>query len=133
MTVRTWIYGQLITLDELVGDRVFAKKTMTSSIEQHPYIVYSLGYNANEDLAEDTDVTRQFIQVFVHDFNDGDNADYMRIDQVIHAIKQVFHLKNSAEDGVIAIQYVETSQDLNDETLNTVFKYARFQLTTKEQ
>lgn len=132
MTARTWIYGRLITIPD-VNNRVFAKKSMTSSIEEHPYIVYKLGYNANEELAEDQDVNRQFFQVFVHDYSDGETGDYMRIDTVLEKIKGIFFLQSSAEDGITAVRYLETSQDLSDETLNTVMKYMRFQLiTTKE-
>jgi len=142
MTVRTWVYSQLTTfpgLIALIGNdnpRVYAKKTMTSSIEHHPYLVYKLGFKANEDLAEsmpdDKDVARQFLQVWVHDFTDGDKADYMKIDEVLKQLKLALHLQSSPEDGIIFCKYIETSQDLNDDTLNTVFKYMRFQLTTKE-
>lgn len=131
MTARTWLYNQLAEVP-LVGGRVFAKKSMTSSIEQHPYLVYKMAFSTNENISEDELVSRQFVQVFVHDYSDGEVADYMRIDEVIAQVKQALHLGKSAEDGVIATRYLETSQDLNDETLNTVMKYIRFQLITKE-
>lgn len=132
MSKRTWIYRRLMDNVPLVEERVFAKKGMTSSIEDTPYIVYKLGYNANEELAETVDAARQFIQVFIHDYSDGEVADYMRIDDVIAEVKAAFWLQSSAEDGIIAVKWLETSQDLNDETLNTVFKYVRFQLITKD-
>lgn len=135
MTVRTWVYQQLTTfpgLVALIDDRTYAKKSMTSAMEQHPYIVYKLGHRADEGLSEDGSIARQFIQVFVHDYSDGEVADYMGIDEVLAQVKAALHLGESAEDGVIMAKYLETSQDLNDETLNTVMKYARFQLITKE-
>lgn len=135
MTARTWLYQQLATFPGLVAiidDRVFAKKSMTSAIEQHPYLVYKLGYSTSEELAEDSPVSRQFIQIFVHDYSDGEVADYMRIDETIIQVREALFLASSAADGVIATRYLETSQDLNDETLNTVMKYIRFQLVTKE-
>lgn len=142
MTARTWVYGQLTTfgpLVELIGEaepRVFAKKSMTSNIEDCPYIVYKLGFSANEDIAEempdDTIVSRQFLQVWVHDFSDNDTGDYMRIDAVLKQVIQALHKGSSVPDGVIFCRFLEFSQDLNDETLNTVVKYARFQLTMKE-
>lgn len=137
LTPRVWLYQKLSSTPEianLVGGltdtRVFAKKSMTSAIEQHPYIVYKLGYNATEDISEETSPDRQFVQIFVHDYSDGDTGDYSKIDQIIDAMKRVLHLQSSKEYGVIACRYLETSQDLNDETLNTVFKYVRFQLIT---
>jgi hypothetical protein len=136
-TPRVWLYQKLSSTPEianLVGGltdtRVFAKKSMTSAIEQHPYIVYKLGYNATEDISEETSPDRQFVQIFVHDYSDGDTGDYGKIDQIIDAMKRVLHLQSSKDYGVIACRYLETSQDLNDETLNTVFKYVRFQLIT---
>lgn len=135
MTARTWLYQRLATfpgLVNVVNGRVFAKKSMTSSIEQHPYLVYKMAFSSNEDLSEDSQVSRQFVQIFVHDYSDGEVADYMRIDEVIDQVKLALRLGESAQDGVIATRYLETSQDLNDETLNTVMKYIRFQLITKE-
>lgn len=137
MTAREWLYGELITgspqLTALVGDRVFAKKSMSSSEEEHPYIVYKMGYNANEDLAEDLDISRQFVQIFVHDYSDEHVGDYTRIDDVLLELKQLFRRRESAEHGVIDVKYLETSQDLNDLTLNTVMKYARFLMIIKEE
>jgi len=139
MTQRTWVYAQLTTfpgLIALIGDtspRVFAKKSMTSAIEAHPFIVYKLGNRTNNNLAEDTDSHTQFIEVWCHDYSDGETADYMQIDAVLEQVRLAFRLQSSPEDGIIAVQYIETSQDLNDETLNTVMKYSRFQLITKEE
>lgn len=140
MTIRTWFYGVMTSfepLTELIGGplhpRIFAKKTMTSSVENCPYIVYKFGYSATEDLSEEYSPDRQFVQVWVHDFTDGEHADYMQIDAVIKQLRHAFRLQSSKADGVIAVKYLETSQDLNDDTLNTVFKYVRFQLITEEQ
>ena len=136
MTARTWVYGMMMNhapLQAIVGNRIFAKKTMTSSREQHPYIVYKLGYNANENLAEDQLVTRQFIQIFVHDFADYESGSYDRVDEVLAVVKDLFFEQSSPADGVISIQYIETSQDLDDQTLSTMLKYARFVAIVKER
>lgn len=136
MTARSWVYDMMLNhapLQALVGDRIFAKKTMTSSREEHPYIVYKLGYNANENLAEDQLVTRQFLQIFVHDFADYESGTYDRVDEVLTILKDLFFQQNSPADGVIAIQYIETSQDLDDQTLSTMLKYARFVIIVKER
>lgn len=130
MSIRTWLYealsDQTDPLPHTAGERVFAKKTMTSAIEEHPYIVYKLGNTSDAQISENLDAGRQYIQIFVHDFSDGETGDYMRIDDVLQAIKDKLRRASSAEDGVINCLYLETSQDLNDDTLNTVFRYARF-------
>lgn len=139
MTAREFVYNTLVQynpLTALIGGsdnpRVYAKKNMTSSIEDCPYIVYKLGNSTNMELAETEDWERQFFQVWVHDYHDQKVvADYLRIDDVIAEVKSAFRLAGSKEDGVITAIYLETSQDLNDETLGTVFRYLRFQLIKK--
>ena len=131
MKARHFIWHTLNTpsVQNLVGGvidpRIYAKKTMTSGVEQHPFIVYKLGNDSTENFSEDRDITRQFFQVWVHDYFDGDTADYDRIDTVITEVKKAF--KNAgSESAVWTTIFLETSQDLNDETLNTIFRYARF-------
>lgn len=141
-TPRVWLYSKLTTFPGLVNliggasdPRVFVKKAMTSNVEDHPFLVYKLGYKANEDLSEHVpggDVYRQFAQIYVHDYTDTETGDYTRIDLVISQIKLAIHGQGSSEHGVITAKVIEVSQDLNDETLNTIFKYVRVQLTTKE-
>ena len=140
MTARTFIYRTLVNnsgVTSLVGGaanpRVFAKKTMTSSIEECPYIVYKLGNETSLDFAETHEMSNQFFQVWVHDFHDGDVADYEKIDEVISAVKSAFFLASSGSDMVYSVKFLETSQDLNDDTLNTVFKYVRFILVKEEK
>lgn len=137
MTARHFVYRTLTTYPALIDlirtlpdgePRVFAKKSMTSLVEDCPYLVYKLGYNASEDLSEERNPERQFIQIFVHDFQDAETADYEKIDEVIEELKKAFVNASSPEDGIMSVRYLETSQDLNDDTLNTVMKYVRFQL-----
>lgn len=139
MTARTFIYSKLVS--PLVADhvggienpRVFAKKTMTSADEEHPFIVYKLGVDSSENMSEDTEISRQYIQVWVHDVDSDDHADYMRIDTIIADIKKAFFLASSADDGIWTISFIETSQDFNDATLNTLFKYARFYMIRRDK
>lgn len=132
MSLRTWLYGKLTNAAEgaelqgWIQSRVFAKKSMKSSIEDHPYLIYKLGNATNEDLSEVSTAHRQYFQIYVHDYADMENADYMRIDAVIVALKELLHLASSAADNVIEVRYLETSQDLDDITLGTIFKYVRF-------
>lgn len=139
MTARTFVYETLsgnAALTELIGGdnpRIFAKKTMTSSIEKHPFLVYKFGNATSEGLSETINAERQFFQVWVHDYHDGETADYMRIDAVVDAVKNALRAKGSGADGVWMINFLETSQDLNDETLNTIFRYIRFQLIKQEK
>lgn len=142
MTARVFVYQSMATDPDIVAlvgglenPRIFAKKSMTSSIEEHPYIVYKLGYSTDTLITgEDEEVVEnQFVQIWVHDYTDEKSGDYTKIDTIIGLLKKRFHNAYSVADGVFGMDYLETSQDLNDETLNTVFKYARFQLKKKGQ
>ena len=137
MKARHFVYGRLTgftPLTDLIGGaespRVFAKKSMTSSVEECPYIVYKLGNETSEDFSEEREIDRQFFQVWIHDFSDGENADYDMIDEVIKQVRAAFRFVTA--EGIWTARYLETSQDLNDETLNTVFRYLRFQLIKEE-
>lgn len=128
MSVRTWLYNLLTStpaLQVLVEDRVFAKRTMTSSVESTPYIVYKLGQDTDEQLSEESSAHRQYFQIWVHDYSDLESADYMVIDEVLEVLKVLLKNASSPADRVLSVQVLETSQDLNDETLGTVFKYLR--------
>jgi len=138
MTARTFIYGRMVAdteLCQLIGGtdnpRIFAKKSMTSSVEDTPYIVYKMGNSTAEGLSERDDPERQYFQVWVHDYADSETADYAKIDEVITAVKRAL-LVDGNEPGLWMINFLETSQDLNDDTLNTVFRYLRFQIIKKE-
>lgn len=140
MSARTFIYQTLAQTPGItdhvggaINPRIFAKKTMTSSIENTPYIVYKLGNETVELANEQFEASRQFFQVWVHDFMDTVTADYAKIDEVILAIRAAFWLKNSASENIWTTEWVETSQDLDDDTLQTVFKYVRFQLVRRSQ
>lgn len=139
MSARSFVYGTMVNspdITDLVGKdnpRIFAKKTMTSSVEAHPFIVYKMATETPEMMNEQLEVTRQFFQVWVHDFQDGDHADYERIDAIILKLREAFWIKGSKEEDVWLTNWVETSQDFNDDTLNTIFKYVRFQMIRRAQ
>lgn len=138
MSARTWLYSKLNdpTIVSFVGGpdnpRIFAKKTMTSANEEHPFIVFKLGVESNMDISEEVDISRQYVQIWVHDNNQDYDVDYMKIDNIILAIRKVLKNANSAGDNIWTTQFLEVSQDFNDDTLNTIFKYARFLIIKSE-
>lgn len=132
MTVRTWLYQTLTNpdhteLQELINQRVFPKKSMKSSVEEHPFLVYKLGNDTSERLSETSFAERQYLQVFVHDYKDSEAGDYTRIDQIITELKLILNGAVSPADHILNVSFLETSQDLDDDTLDTVFRYIRFQ------
>lgn len=123
---RSWLYNTLLNdgpLSAVVADRVIQGGGLRDANVTVPFIVYHLGNDTDENLAESGPAPhRQFFQVYVHD----DSGDYTRIDNIGYLVKNA--LRNGTDRGdILTIRYLETSQDLSDETLNTIFRYLRFQ------
>ena len=125
--MRTWLFQTLsndLDLQELFGDRFYQGESMLSSVVQKPFLVYTIGNATDVLLSEDMNSPeRQFFQIYIHD----DGGDYTRIDQGIKLVKDKLRHQQAAEAGIIDIIYLETSRDLDDTTLNTLFRYIRFQ------
>lgn len=124
--MRTWLQNTLTThpgLSALVGDRVFQGGSLSSSLTPKPYVVVILGNDTSEGLGEDVDLHRQFFTLYVHD----EPGDYSRIDDIVTQLKHALVNAFNKEAGVITVRYLETSRDLDDETLNTILRYIRFQ------
>lgn len=106
------------------GIGVHQGESVLASTIPKPFLVYTVGNATNENLSEeDSTPERQFFQVYVHD----KPADYTRIDQIVIAVKAKLKNVQSAEYGIITIRYLETSRDLDDNTLGTIMRYIRFQ------
>lgn len=98
---------------------------MVSVNSPKPYIVYGLGNDTNEDLSEDSlhEAHRQFFQVWIHD----EGASYDQVDDMVEIVKS--RLKNASDKNsrITTVRWLETSQEFSNETLNTIFRYVRFQ------
>jgi hypothetical protein len=66
----------------------------------------------------------QFFQVYVHD----EPADYVQIDMMVSLVIAAFkYAEYSVANRIITTRYLETSRDLDDAVLATIFRYVRFQ------
>lgn len=138
MTLRTYLYRRLTEVDTdlfaLIAGRAYPKKNMRSSVEPHPYLVFKLGNDTAEGLSETVDPHRQYFTIYIHDDNPKDiGGDYMRIDAICRVLKAMLKNASSPVDDVMQILYLETSQDLDDQTLGTVMRYMRFQAIVHER
>jgi hypothetical protein len=131
--VRTWVHSRLSTdsdLSTITADRVWQQGGILSSQEVKPYLVHHFGNNTDEGMADEDSFqpNRQFLQVFIH-CNQGD---YGPIDDIMPLVKKALASLEGRPKALIAIQYLETSQDLQDDLLQTYFRYMRFQLILSE-
>lgn len=124
---RQFIYDtlQVSSVADKVGDRVFQQGSMLTGQNFKPFLIYTVGNNTDEGMSDpDTyQPSRQFFQVYIHD----DVGDYAQIDDLVNIIRDAF-LTASLPLNVSGIQYLETSRDLDDPTLQTIMRYMRFQL-----
>lgn len=127
---RQFIYDTLLGVgsNSEVEDRVFQRGSMLTAQVEKPYIVYGMGNNTDEAISSASDVedfqpNRQYFQVNVYDLV----GDYSRIDDILQQIKDAFKTASLSGD-VCGVTYLETSQDFDDPTLESIMRYMRFQL-----
>jgi hypothetical protein len=136
--MRAWLYDLLWTdpalqaylglTPEALQARVMPRRSQDDSVIPSPYLVYGLGNATHEPLSDSTSVyqanaERQFFQVWVYDAG----GDYSVIDDIVPLVVNRLRGRKSVNDQVLTIQYLETSQEFHNETLNQNFRYIRFQ------
>ena len=133
--MRTWLYERLATDPELiptlgvdeteVRTRIHPRRSEETIVLPTPYIIFGLGNDTNEDLAEDTDheAHRQFFTIWIHD----EGPTFTTIDDLIPIIKARLQNAQDSDAGVTMVRWLETSSEFNNETYKTVFRYCRFQ------
>jgi len=127
--VRAWVHTQLVGYPALateVNGRVWQQGAVLTAQSGKPYLVHHFGNNTDEGMYDEDSFqpNRQFLQIFIH----CDQGDYGPIDVLMPLIKQAMLSQINRPDDVIGVQYLETSQDLQDDLLQTFFRYMRFQL-----
>lgn len=124
--LREWLFGKLSTsvdLEVLVGDRVYQSTSLTDVPAVKPFLLYRFGTSAPGLSGGDFVVKRiQPIQIFVHDVP----GDYQRIDTILAALKVT--LEAQTDSDVMSCQWLEESEDLSDDEMHTITRFARYQL-----
>lgn len=129
MGQRVWLKNRLGSIPELLehmsADDMYGGESMLNANVSKPFLVFNFGNRTSEDLSEELPgVSRQFLTVYLHDVP----ADYSRIDEMEMAVIYGLNQANSRPDAVITTRYLETSRDLDDQALGTIYRYVRLQL-----
>lgn len=127
--IRTWVHQTLSTNDALlpvVGGRVFQQGAILTAQSVKPYLVHHFGNATDEGMYDEDNYQplRQFLQVYIH----TEQGDYGPIDDIAPLVKAALVNGTSKPPYLITARYLETSQDLQDDLLQTYFRYLRFQL-----
>lgn len=122
--IRNFVYSRLQTVTA-TNSRVFQQGSIITAQAIKPYLVYHFGNAPDEGMYDEDSFQpmRQYIQVYIH----VDQGDYAPVDDIAAAVKAAL-LSGSKPANLIHVQYLETSQDLQDDLLQTFFRYIRFQL-----
>jgi hypothetical protein len=126
MSRRSFLYDLLVNDPELLashGGRVYQSSAMLTAKVRKPFMVYHIGNDTSEMLTDTHPAHRIFFQVYIHD----EPGDYVRIDDLGDRTKELLAGRVSAQDNIQLTRFLERSQDLKDETFNTIFNYLRFQ------
>lgn len=130
MSLRTFITEVLRTdtaLQEVFASRVLAGQSIMTAQTPKPYIVVKL-MNGIDEGFDDPDVVsrphRQFFMIYLH----NQRPSYVDLDDWCGLVKNAFRLRpTSSADRITWITFLEQSADFDDVTLDTVFRYLRFQ------
>lgn len=115
--IQTWLGGNL-------EGRVFPRFTKFTSVIPKPFIIHGLGNRSDMLPSEDEGFgERQYLQVWLHD----EGADYTKIDEGLDIVKAALVNGSDKASNLTTVQWLETSQEFNNETYNTIFRYLRFQ------
>lgn len=126
---RAFVHTQLSTdasLSAIIGGRVLQQGSIITAQTVKPYLVHHLGNATDEGMADEDNFQpkRQFLQVFIH----VAQGDYGPIDDLEPLVRAAMMQRTGRPAELVAVQYLETSQDLQDNTLQSYFRYLRFQL-----
>jgi hypothetical protein len=141
--MRAWLYETLVTDPTMIDvssddrrfggdqtavrDRVLPRRGEETINGPRPFVIYGLGNATNEhladDAAEDHTAYRQFFTIWIHD----EGPWFGRIDDAISRIKRRLVGASDPDSGVMEVIWLENSQEFNNDTYNTIFRYMRFQ------
>jgi hypothetical protein len=111
----------------VTGGRSYQQGSVLSGQVQKPYVVHHFGNNTDEGLCEEDDAVlpnRQFLTIYLHTAQ----GDYGPLDDMMPLVKGALFSLADRPSSLIQLRYLETSQDMQDDLLQTYFRYMRFQL-----
>lgn len=131
MTSRTWLYDQMSNsghMTALVDDRIFQSTSIDVAPKTFPFIMYRQTSDVERFRGDDTDSVRSIgYMIFAHDVP----GDYMQIDSLMDVLKELFRDTYDQAAGVVRCRLGEISDDLRDDDMGTITKFARVQVLYK--
>lgn len=131
MSTRTWTYQRMATDATLVA-LVPGGIHQTSAVEHTPVLKPYLIYRQTSDVptmrGDGIEQHRTLgYMIFAHDVP----GDYLLIDAIIERLKDLFMDVVDQANRVVKSLWIETSDDVRDDDMGTIMKFARIQVTYK--
>lgn len=127
--VRAYLYNLLKTdtgLNAVIAGRVYQQGAVLTAQQAKPYIVFHFGHQTDEGMFDESGMqpNRQYVEIYLH----TNQGDYGPLDDLVDLVKTAMTSRVGRPANLIHMQYLETSQDLQDTLLQTYFRYMRYQL-----
>jgi hypothetical protein len=127
--VRAFIHTKLKTngpLNAVIAGRVFQQGSILTAQQAKPFIAHHFGNETDEGMYDPDSFqpSRQFLTIYMH----TDQGDYGPLDDLKPLIRMALMDRAGRPANLIWVNYLETSADMQDDTLQTYMRYMRFQL-----
>lgn len=127
--VRAFLHTKLktnVALNAVVAGRVFQQGSILSAQQTKPFISHHFGNQTDEGMYDPDNFqpNRQFLTIYMHTAQ----GDYGPLDDLMPLVKAAVLDPSGRPDDLIWINYLETSADMQDDTLQTYMRYMRFQM-----
>jgi hypothetical protein len=113
------------TLVALLPGGVHQSTSLNASPHLKPFIMYRQTSDVGNFRGDDGEQARSNgYMIFVHDVP----GDYLKIDDVMEQLKTLFQDIVDQANGVVKSFWLETSDDIRDDDMGTIMKFARVQV-----
>lgn len=122
---RIWVYTKLTTdtpLAALINTQVYQSTSLVVAPSQRPFVLYRQTSDVQSFRGDDGDRVRQSgFMIFAHDIP----GDYLRIDTIMDRFKILFGDTSDSAQGIVRSTWLEDSEDLRDDDMGTITRFAR--------
>lgn len=110
------------------NQRIYQSTSLDSAPKTFPFIMYRATSETPRFRGDDGDAVRATgYMIFCHDVP----GDYLRIDEMLGELYRLFADTRDGASSIVRSQWIEVSDDLRDDDLGTITKYARILVLTR--
>jgi len=131
MSTRSWLYQRMVAsapLVSLLPGGIHQTTSLNTAPHQKPFTMYRQTSDVSTLRGDGQERIRSNgYMIFVHDVP----GDYLKIDEILEQMKLLFQDTVDQANGVAKSLWLETSEDVRDDDMGTIMKFARIQVVHK--